>query len=35
MENAISEVKEVADYVTDSNKEDGVAQAIQKFILEE
>ena len=35
MANAISEVKEVADYVTESNKEDGVAQAIQKFILEE
>lgn len=35
MENAIDEVKSVADYVTDSNKEDGVAQAIQKFIIDE
>lgn len=33
MENAIDEVKSVADYVTHSNKEDGVAQAIQKFII--
>lgn len=35
MENAQDAVKEVADYVTDSNDEDGVAKVIYKFILED
>lgn len=35
MENARDEVKEQADFVTLSNEEDGVAYAINKFILEE
>ena len=34
MENAFDEVKEAADYITDSNENDGVAKAIEKFILE-
>ena len=33
MGNAISEVKNIADYITDTNKRDGVAKAIEKFIL--
>ncbi|GAB6167831.1 sugar-phosphatase [Clostridium carnis] len=33
MENAFDEVKEIADYITDSNENDGVATAIEKFIL--
>lgn len=33
MENAINEVKEVADYITDSNKNNGVAKVINKFIF--
>lgn len=33
MGNAIEEVKKVAQYVTDTNKNDGVAKAIKKFIL--
>lgn len=33
MNNAIEEVKEVADYITKSNDDFGVAHAIQKFIL--
>lgn len=33
MENAIPEVKEVADYITKSNNENGVAHAINKFVL--
>lgn len=33
MENAYSEIKEMADYVTKSNMEDGVAHVIEKFIL--
>ncbi|NTW72758.1 MAG: HAD family phosphatase [Eubacteriaceae bacterium] len=33
MGNAEKEIKEIADYVTSSNLEDGVAEAIQKFIL--
>lgn len=32
MENAFSEVKEVADYITCNNNEDGVAHVIEKFI---
>ena len=35
MGNAIKEVKEIADYVTDTNKNNGVAKAIEKFILKE
>ena len=35
MANAIDEVKESAHYITDSYKNDGVAKAIKKFILEE
>jgi HAD-superfamily hydrolase, subfamily IIB len=33
MDNAVSEVKEAADYITASNDEDGIAQVIEKFIL--
>lgn len=33
MGNAINEVKEIADYVTDSNVNDGVAKAVRKFVL--
>ena len=32
MENAQSEVKESADYITSSNDEDGVAKLIEKFM---
>ena len=34
MENAKQEVKDVADFITKSNNDDGVAFAIEKFILE-
>lgn len=33
MENAIPEVKEVANFITTSNDEDGIAKVIEKFIL--
>jgi hypothetical protein len=33
MENAIDEVKKVADFITKSNMEDGVKHVIEKFIL--
>ena len=33
MENAFEEVKEAANYITDSNENDGVAKAIEKFVL--
>jgi hydroxymethylpyrimidine pyrophosphatase-like HAD family hydrolase len=33
MGNAVEEVKEIADYVTLSNNEDGVAHAVKKFVL--
>ena len=33
MENAYPEVKQYADYITSSNDDDGVAKAIEKFIL--
>jgi Cof subfamily protein (haloacid dehalogenase superfamily) len=33
MENATSELKEAADYITLSNEEDGVAHVIEKFML--
>lgn len=35
MGNAELEVKEIADYITSSNEEDGVAKVIEKFILGE
>lgn len=35
MGNASEEMKARADYVTDSNAEDGVAKAIEKFVLKE
>lgn len=35
MGNAFDEVKEAADYITDTNENDGVAKAIEKFILEQ
>ena len=34
MENAKQEVKDIADFITKSNNDDGVAFAIEKFILE-
>lgn len=33
MDNAVPEVKEVADYITASNNDDGIAKVIEKFIL--
>ena len=33
MANAEEQVKEAADYITLSNEEDGVAEAIEKFVL--
>ena len=33
MGNASDDVKQIADYITDSNNRDGVAKAIEKFIL--
>ena len=35
MGNATDEIKELADYITLSNNEDGVAHVINKFILDE
>ena len=35
MGNAYEETKRVSDYVAATNEEDGVAEAIRKFILEE
>lgn len=35
MGNAIPEVKEAADYITDTNDREGVAKAIEKFVLAE
>ncbi|EOH95703.1 cof-like hydrolase [Enterococcus moraviensis ATCC BAA-383] len=34
MDNAVAKVKEMADVITDTNDNDGVAQAIEKFVLE-
>ncbi|MEG2774883.1 MAG: Cof-type HAD-IIB family hydrolase [Acetivibrio sp.] len=34
MENSTNEVLEIADYITKSNEEDGVAHAIEKFVLQ-
>ena len=33
MGNAFDDIKAIADYVTHSNEEDGVAHVIEKFIL--
>jgi Cof subfamily protein (haloacid dehalogenase superfamily) len=33
MGNAVDEIKNIADYITSTNNEDGVAKAIEKFIL--
>ena len=33
MENGCAEIKEMADYVTESNAEDGVAKAFRRFVL--
>ena len=33
MENAISQVKEIADEITLSNNDDGVAKFLEKFLL--
>lgn len=33
VENGVEELKEIADYITDRNNEDGVAKAIEKFIF--
>ena len=33
MQNGHKRIKEIADYITDSNDDDGVAKAIEKFIL--
>lgn len=35
MGNAFDSVKKIANYITDTNENDGVAKAIEKFILEE
>lgn len=35
MENSPKDIKAIADYVTDSNENDGVAKVIEKFILNE
>jgi Cof subfamily protein (haloacid dehalogenase superfamily) len=33
MANAMEETKQIADYITDSNNDHGVATAIEKFVL--
>ncbi len=33
MENGMDELKDIADFVTKSNEEDGVAYAIERFVL--
>lgn len=35
VENAHPEIKKIADYITSSNKEDGVAKALEKFVFKE
>lgn len=35
MGNALKEIKDIADYVTDTNDNDGAAKAIRKFVLSE
>ncbi|MNI44392.1 Sugar phosphatase YidA [compost metagenome] len=33
MENAIDDIKNISQYITSSNNDDGVAEVIEKFIL--
>lgn len=33
MQNGVEEIKNIADYITDTNDRDGVAKAIEKFVL--
>lgn len=33
MDNAVTPLKEIADYITETNEEDGVAKAIEKYVL--
>lgn len=33
MENGIDEIKEIADYITVTNEKNGVAKAMEKFVL--
>ncbi|NMT92536.1 HAD hydrolase family protein, partial [Vibrio alginolyticus] len=33
MANAMEETKKIADYITESNDDHGVAKAIEKFVL--
>ena len=33
MGNAITDLKNVADYVTDTNENDGIAQALEEFVF--
>ena len=33
MENAIEDIKNISQYITSSNNDDGVAEVIEKFIL--
>jgi len=33
MGNAIDEIKDLADYVTDTNERDGIAKALRKLVL--
>ncbi|PAB59065.1 HAD hydrolase family protein [Anaeromicrobium sediminis] len=35
MENGVEKVKKVANFTTDTNGEDGLAKALNKFILDE
>lgn len=35
VENAVEEVKKVADYITDTNENEGVAKAIEQFVFEQ
>jgi hydroxymethylpyrimidine pyrophosphatase-like HAD family hydrolase len=35
MENGAAEVRAIADHVTASNMDDGVAQAVERFVLGE
>ena len=34
MDNAVQELKDIADFVTLSNEEDGIAYALDKFVFE-
>ena len=33
MANAMPEVKEAADFITGSNEDDGVAEALERFVI--